>query len=261
MTRAILAGTGALPWLLLEAGPADVITFAGTQADLPDGVTSTQVHFEEFGGMINMLQKRGVTELCLAGGMGRPSLDPSRMDAATQALLPRLVPVLQKGDDALLREILAILEEAGFRIRAAHEIRPDLIATPALTVGNPSATQKSDAARARAVLTAIGPHDVGQCAVAARGQIIGIETQQGTDALLRFVGATMPESCGVLVKRPKPDQDRRVDLPAIGPATIARAAEAGLSGIELAQGSVLVLGHEAVIAAAEVDNIAVWTAP
>ena len=261
MTRAILAGTGALPWLLLETGPAEVITFAGTRADLPDGVRATEVRFEEFGAMIAMLQRRGVTELCLAGGVGRPALDPSRFDAATQALLPRLAPVLQKGDDALLSEILAILEEAGFAIRAAQDIRPDLIATPDLAVGTPTAGQRGDADRARAVLTALGPLDVGQAAVAARGQVVGIETQQGTDAMLRFVGATMPNSNGVMVKRPKPDQDRRVDLPAIGPDTIARVAEAGLSGIELAAGGVLVLGHEAVIAAAEVDNIAIWTAP
>lgn len=261
MTRAILAGNGALPWLMLEAGPAEVISFAGVPCDLPDGVTPTEVRFEEFGGMIDMLRARGVTELCLAGGMGRPSLDPSRMDAGTLALLPRLVPVLQQGDDALLREILAILEEAGFAIRAAHDIRPDLVATPDLTHGTLSVSQETDAARARAVLTALGPLDVGQCAVAARGQMIGIETQQGTDALLRFVAETMPASNGVLVKCPKPDQDRRVDLPAIGPATITHAARAGLSGIELAAGQVLVLGKEAVMAAAEVENITLWTHP
>jgi len=261
MTRAILAGKGALPWLLLEAGPAEVITFAGAPADLPDGVTPTQVHFEEFGRMITMLQGRGVTELCLAGGMGRPALDPSRMDPATQALLPRLVPVLQQGDDALLREILVILEEAGFDIRAAHEIRPDLIATPKLRSGEPSHSQSTDAARAREVLTALGPHDVGQAAVAARGQVIGIETQQGTDAMLTFVGRSMPHSYGVMAKRPKPNQDRRVDLPAIGPATVAKAAEAGLSGIEVAAGGTLVLGPEAVLAAADVHAITLWATP
>ncbi|MEM1274621.1 MAG: UDP-2,3-diacylglucosamine diphosphatase LpxI [Pseudomonadota bacterium] len=261
MKRAILAGTGALPWLLLEAGPAEVITFAGAPADLPHGVDATQMRFEEFGLLIKHLRAKGVTELCLAGGMGRPALDPSRMDATTKELLPRLVPYLQAGDDRLLREVLAILEEEGFNIRAAHEIRPDLIATPALKTAEPSPSQRADAERARAVLTALGPQDVGQGAVVARGQVLGIETSQGTDAMLRFVAATAPDSYGVFVKRPKQMQDRRVDLPAIGPATVARTAEAGLSGIELAAGGVLVLGPEAVMAAAEVDGIDIWTAP
>ena len=49
-----------------------------------------------------------------------------------------------------------------------------------------------DAARARDVLAALGVHDVGQAAVAARGQMLGIETLQGTDAMLDFVAATAP---------------------------------------------------------------------
>ncbi|MBF9029911.1 UDP-2,3-diacylglucosamine diphosphatase LpxI [Rhodobacterales bacterium HKCCE3408] len=261
MTRAILAGTGALPWLLLEAGPAEVITFAGVKADLPHGVSSEEYRFEQFGRMIRKLQDRGVTEICLAGGMSRPALDPSRMDPATLALMPRLVPVLQKGDDTLLRELMAILEEAGFRIRAAHELRPDLIATADLFDWEPTKAQRADAARAREVLTALGSVDVGQGAVAARGQILGIETMQGTDEMLDFVGRTAPGSGGVFVKRSKRDQDRRVDMPAIGPATVTLAARAGLSGIELGAGSVLVLGPEAVEAAAEADNVAIWTAP
>ncbi|MEM9317598.1 MAG: UDP-2,3-diacylglucosamine diphosphatase LpxI [Pseudomonadota bacterium] len=261
MTRAILAGTGALPWLLLEAGPAEVITFAGTQADLPHGVTAKQMNFEEFGTMFKYLRAKGVTELCLAGGMGRPALDPSRMDTVTKNLLPRLVPVLQSGDDSLLREVLAILEEEGFAIKPAHEIRPDLLATPDIATAEPSPRQAADAARGRDVLTALGPQDVGQAAVVARGQVLGIETAQGTDAMLRFVAASAPNSQGVFVKRPKPNQDRRVDLPAIGPATVARVAEAGLSGIELAAGSVLILGHEAVLEAAGAGDVAIWTAP
>jgi len=51
--------------------------------------------------------------------------------------------------------------------------------------------------------------------VAAKGQIIGIETLQGTDAMLAYVADTAPASGGVLVKRPKPGQDLRVDMPAI----------------------------------------------
>lgn len=261
MSRAILAGSGALPWLVLEAGEAEVITFHGVPAELPHGVTPKEVRFEKFGGLIRRLADKGVTEICMAGAMARPALDPSHMDAATLELMPRLVPVLQAGDDRLLREIVSIFEDEGFTIRGAHELRPDLLATPDSCADTPGPRQAADARRAREVLTALGPHDVGQGAVAARGQILGIETLQGTDAMLKFVGATMPDSGGVLVKRPKPGQNLRVDMPAIGPATITRVAEAGLSGIEMAAGAVLLLGIEAVQAAAEVEHVDLWTAP
>ena len=79
--------------------------------------------------------------------------------------------------------------------------------------------------------------------------------------MLRFIAATEPDSFGVFVKRPKPGQDRRVDLPAVGPATVMRVAEAGLSGMELAAGGVLILGAEAVMEAADAAGVAIWTAP
>ncbi|MDO6646773.1 LpxI family protein, partial [Acinetobacter guillouiae] len=82
------------------------------------------------------------------------------------------------------------------------------------------------------ILLALSPLDVGQGAVVAGGLVLGIETLQGTDALLRFVGDTPAplRRCqgGVLVKAPKRGQDLRVDMPAIGPDTVRNAAAAGL---------------------------------
>ena len=46
----------------------------------------------------------------------------------------------------------------------------------------------------------------------------------------------------MLVKRPKPGQDLRFDMPAIGPDTLRAVAAAGLKGIEIAAGGVLLLG-------------------
>ncbi len=113
-------------------------------------------------------------------------------------------------------------------------------------------------ARARAVLHSLSPHDVGQGCVVAKGHIIGIETLQGTDAMLRFVQTTAPGSGGVLVKRAKDGQDLRVDMPAIGPQTIAHAAAAGLKAIEAQQGKVLLLDPDAVRAACQTHDINLW---
>jgi len=45
---------------------------------------------------------------------------------------------------------------------------------------------------------------------------------------------------GVLVKAPKHGQDRRFDLPSIGPQTIERAARAGLAGVVAVAGETIV---------------------
>ena len=55
----------------------------------------------------------------------------------------------------------------------------------------------------------------------------------------------------MLVKTPKRGQDRRFDLPSIGPQTVARAAEAGLAGIAVAGGATIIAEPQRVAAAAD----------
>lgn len=256
--RAIIAGRGRLPQLLLEAGPAHVVAFEGVGATAEGGRT-VPARFERLGALFADLKDAGVAELCFAGAMNRPPLDPTAFDDVTKALMQRLMPAMARGDDALLREVAAIFEAEGFAVVGADHIRPDLVAEPGCLAG--AELPEADTARARAVLQALGSLDVGQAAVAARGQMLGIETLQGTDAMLDFVARTAPGSGGVLVKRPKPGQDLRFDMPAIGPETIAAVARAGLKGIEIAAGTVLVLDRAAVLAACEEAGVSLWAAP
>jgi hypothetical protein len=259
MTRAILAGAGALPGLIMAAGPAHLVRFAGVPVTATVGGPVIDARFERLGALFADLRAAGVTELCLAGAMTRPDFDPTLLDAETAAVLPRLMAAMAQGDDTVLRTAIALLEEAGFAVVAAHALRPDLVADPGILAGTPP--DASDADRARAVLAALGPLDVGQSAVAGRGQVLGIETLQGTDAMLRFVAQTAPGSRGVLVKRPKPEQDLRVDMPAIGPETVRLAAAAGLAGIEIAAGRVLILDRAGVMAACAAAGVALWAVP
>ena len=260
MARAIIAGSGRLPGLLLQAGPAHLVRLAGVDSD-PLEAPVIEARFERLGSLFADLKAAGIAELAFAGALSRPAFDPSLMDAETMALMPRVAGAMMQGDDALLRTVAEIFEEQGFKVLGALDLRPDLAASEGPICGNPTDAQTRDAARARAVLEALGPLDVGQGAIAAKGQVIGIETLQGTDAMLRFVGVSLPGSGGVLVKRPKPGQDLRMDTPVIGPATIMKAAEAGLSGVEIGAGGVLILDREATLDACEAAGITLWAAP
>jgi DUF1009 family protein len=55
----------------------------------------------------------------------------------------------------------------------------------------------------------------------------------------------------VLVKAAMPGQDRRVDLPTAGLATVEAAAAAGVVGIALEAGNALLLDRDAAVAAAD----------
>jgi DUF1009 family protein len=62
----------------------------------------------------------------------------------------------------------------------------------------------------------------------------------------------------VLVKRPKPIQERRIDLPVIGVKTLEGAAAAGLAGVAVEAGGALAVRREAIIAAADAAGMFVY---
>lgn len=265
---ALIAGEGRLPELVaghLQATgrPFRVFAMAG---HAPAGLSAESFAVEGLGSFLDRLRRDGVTEICLAGGVRRPEIDPARIDARTLPLVPRLTQAMAGGDDALLRTLLAIGAEHGLAFLGAHEVMPSLLAAPGtLGAHAADAAALADAARGRAILDALSPVDVGQAAVVAGGLCLGIETVQGTAAMLRHVGATRGPvggtTGGVLVKRPKVGQEIRVDLPAIGPDTVDQAEAAGLTGIAIAARGTLVLDRAEVIARADAAGIALWAEP
>jgi DUF1009 family protein len=171
---------------------------------------------------------------------------------------------MQAGDDVTLREVIALFEEHGFAVAGVAEIAPALIPGPGVLAGHPTPRDEADAARAAAIVAALGAVDVGQGAVVAQGQCLGVEALPGTDALLAQVAAIgdrRPDPArgrGLLYKAAKPGQDRRIDLPTLGPATVRAAAAAGLGGIAWAAGEVICLDRPAMVAEAQARGLFLW---
>ncbi|KNG93009.1 LpxI family protein [Pseudaestuariivita atlantica] len=258
---AILAGTGALPVALAEAQP-DALCLAFDTPDARIADRAEPHRLEKLGAAFDRLRAAGVGDVVLAGSI-KPRLDPAALDPLMQAEAPALLAALAQGDDAVLRAVIALIERQGFRVRGAHEVAGGLtLAAGAASVAEPDPVARNDIARARAILAALGPLDVGQAAVVAQGRCLGIETLQGTEALLSFVAATdparRPQAPGVLVKAPKPGQDLRVDMPAIGPDTVHQARAAGLAGIAVTAGQTLVLDRARLDAALTETGLFLW---
>lgn len=258
---ALIAGTGILPELVAVAmeAPPLICRPEGEEADL-------NFRLERLVPFLETLRDRGIGEVCFAGAMTRPDLDPAAFDPATAARLPEIAAALGRGDDGTLRFFADMFAEYGMTVRGAHEFAPGLLASEGAIAGRVlSASDQSDAELARQVLDHLSPLDVTQGCVVARGRVLGIETIQGTEALLSFVATTrIPyagATGGVLVKRPKAGQDLRFDMPAIGPETILQAAEAGLAAIVIAAGATLLLDRAKTIQAAAEQGITLWGAP
>lgn len=258
---AIIAGAGALPAALAAAMPARPLICA-LEGFQPAGLTPDQTfRVEKLVPFLRWLEDRGVTEVSFAGAVQRPRLDPSLFDPDTATLVPRLLAAMGQGDDATLREVLAIFTEAGFAIRGVEELAPALVPGAGVLAGSISAQDEKDATRAAAIVAALGAVDVGQGCVVAGGLCLAVEALPGTDVMLAGVAqipATLRPMKGLYYKAPKPAQDRRIDLPTIGPATVDAAARAGLGGIAWQAGGVICLDLPTMRAKAEAQGLFLW---
>ncbi|MCP1335813.1 LpxI family protein [Futiania mangrovi] len=262
----IVAGGGALPARLAAAARAAgrsvfVVALAGEGAEVDADAT---VGLGQVGRLFSLLRTAGCHEVAIAGYVSRPDLGDLKLDWTGIRLLPRLAPKLRGGDDALMRAIVGAFEDEGFRVVGPEEVAAPLLATECcLTVSSPDGADWADIARADAIVGALAPFDVGQGAVVARGIALAIEAVEGTDAMLARLadlpahvrGTGKAARAGVLLKAAKHAQERRLDLPAIGPETVRRAAAAGLAGIALRAGDALILDRHDVIAAADAEGL------
>jgi DUF1009 family protein len=262
---AVIAGRGTLPGFVAAALDAPLIV--SPDGFLPDGLEPhLTFRLERLVPLLDHLSREGVERVIFAGSVQRPRLDPALFDPATAQLVPQLLAALHSGDDAALRAVMAIFEEAGFQVIGAADAAPALVPGPGLLCGEITEADRRDALRAAQIVEAIGRVDVGQAAVVAQGLCLGIEALPGTDALLDFVAATgarlRPDPGGprgLLYKAPKPGQDLRADMPSIGPETVRRAAAAGLGGIAWAAGGVLLLDREDTVALAKAAGLFLWS--
>lgn len=267
---AVIAGSGRLPEILAEACAArgrsvHVVNYYD-HGRFPGDTTRFKARFERPGEVFEHLVDAGCADIVFAGKFSRPTLDPEKFDSTLKRHADWLFPTLRGGDDGALRAIRSLFEREGFRIKGPHDIVPELLPKPGVcTADRPSQQDVEDGRRARAILDALGSVDVGQAVVVAHGLCVGVETIQGTDGLLASAGQFMcnhPENGGgprgVLYKAAKPFQDRNMDMPAIGSRTVVGAGVAGLSGIIIAAGDVLMLDPEDCIKHARERGLFIW---
>ncbi len=260
----LIAGGGSLPVEIAEhcqrsGRPLFVIRLKGFAGAGLEPFAGAEVGLAELGKCFKALKRAGCKAVCLAGQVNRPDFATLMPDLRGLAALPAAIAAARKGDDALLRMLVAEFEKEGFAVEGAHEVMDDL-GLPAGPLGrhSPALEHQADIDHALQVARAIGRLDAGQAAVVCRGLVLALEAAEGTDALLARV-ADLPEAlrgrpgapAGVLAKAPKPIQETRVDLPTIGPATVEAVARAGLAGIVGEAGRLLVLDRDAVIALAD----------
>ncbi len=259
----IIAGGGPLPSQVAEAarqaGREVFIVALDGYADLPLVMPFPHalVRLGAAGRILALLREAGCQDLVLIGPVRRPSLLDLRPDGEGARILARIGRAAFGGDDGFLAAVVRVLGEEGFRILGAHEVLASAVGPEGLlTRLTPDAAAQADIARGVTVVRALGAVDVGQGCVVQQGIVLAVEAIEGTDQMLaRAAGLARPGPGGVLVKLVKPGQDRRADLPMIGPRTIDAAAAAGLRGIAFEAGGTLFTERAACVARADAAGL------
>ena len=260
----IVAGAGDLPQRIADAarGAGRDVFVLGLEGFAQPPLPQAWVRLGAAAQGIDILRAQGVTELVLAGGVRRPSLLALRPDLRTAKFVAK-IGMRALGDDGLLRAIVAELEGEGFRVVGADTILNAALA-PEGVLGKfvPDEIARGDVARGVTAARALGALDIGQAVVVQQGVVLGVEGTEGTDALVaRCASLALDGPGGVLVKMAKPEQERRADLPTIGPDTVVRAADAGLRGIAVEAGAALILDRAETIAAADARGLFIVGVP
>ena len=157
------------------------------------------------------------------------------------------------GDDGLLKAVIAQIEELGFKV-----VGPDTFLKEGVDkVGilgrfSPDELARADIERGIHILNTLGPVDVGQAVIVQDNIVIAVEAVEGTDAMIERSRAFRRDGPGaVLIKLPKPGQEKRVDLPTIGPRTIERMYAAGIRGVAFDGSNTLFIDRDATITLAD----------
>jgi len=258
----LIAGNGRFPKLFAENARrlgyrVSAVALTGeTEPALEQCVDRIHwISLGQLGKLIKAFKQDGVGQAVMVGGVKKTHLFANiRPDFRALALMRRLTV---RKDDMILRAIAAELEDEGIRIReSTFGLEGLLVEEGMLARRSPTKSEWRDIEFGWEVAQAIGKLDIGQCVVVKDRVVVAVEAVEGTDQAIRRGGA-LAKGGAVVVKRFKPQQDLRFDLPTVGTGTIEVMVESGASVLAVEAGKALFLDRAEAIAMADKAGIAV----
>ena len=261
---AIVAGGGALPVEVADAvaqsgRPFVVVAIRGEAGPEIEKHNPHWLDWGQIGKFFDILAAENCRDMVMIGSVTkRPDFRAVTPDLGALVRLPRIIAAIVGGDDGVMKRVIGLFEREGLSIVAAQDVAPQLLAEVGpMTKATPDRGTEADIVLGIETIRALGSFDVGQAVAVVGGRVIAIEAAEGTDAMLRRCAELRQTGRlswrgrkGALVKFTKPGQEIRTDLPTIGTRTVELTAEAGLAGLAVEAGGVLVAEKSATIALA-----------
>ncbi len=209
----------------------------------------------QFGKALAALKQDGVGQAVMLGGIKKTNVFTTlRPDLRALAIFSRLK---HWKDDAILRAVAGELEREGIEILDSTFGLQDILAEEGfLTSKKPSKKEVEDIQFGWETLETLGMLDIGQCVVVKNRVIVSVEAVEGTDEAISR-GGMLGGKGAVVIKRTKPHQDLRFDLPAIGPQTIQTMVSVQASVLAIEAGRTVIIDREDVLSQANEAGISI----
>ena len=185
----------------------------------------------KFGKIIKLIKEKKSKRVLFAGKIAKPKFSSLRLDLKGIYYMPSIIKASKKGDAAIIKTIIKILNNEGIKVISSITFNPEL----ALKSGNytklkPNKKDLASIKRGINYFNKSNDLDHVQALIVKDSKIIAKEGRAGTRKMLSKL---KKKTQSILIKFPKKKQDLRMDLPTIGLQTIKDCKKYGLKGIVL----------------------------
>ncbi len=250
---AILAGRGTIPVKVDDIAQKNgwkvfVISLNGDTDKALDKYPNIKINLTKVTKIINTLKNKNIKDILMVGYVDRPT--NWRRDIGLSLILWSIKnrDFFRRGDASMLNKVIDFLEKKDFIVHGTHEIANELVLQEGIFSNTPpNKKNEIDIEYGFSIAREIGNLDIGQGIVVENKRVLAIEAAEGTDVMLDRVRALRCgkkiSNNGVFIKCLQEIQDGRIDMPTIGPITIQKVYEAGLSGIAISSDGVIVCDY------------------
>ncbi len=255
----IIVGNGKLPlYFLEEAEKQNIDVFPLGLFDTIDDRIKAHKKFVscnigEVGSIVKYFLLKGIDEIVMLGNVVKDIIfKDMNLVRFGEELLKRLP---DRKDETLLFAVIGFFRLNGIKVLPQNHLLKDfMFRDECYTKIVPSDEDRKTIKIGIEAAKALSEVDAGQTVVCKDSSVVALEGIEGTDKTIKRAGELAGSGC-IIVKMSRPQQDMRVDIPAVGIETIKRAVEIGARGIVGEAGRMLFLNRDEAIRLAEENSL------
>ena len=204
---------------------------------------------------IEILKNEDVTHIVFAGKINRPKMIYENLNENAKALISQ-ISIL--GDNSAVNIIEKFFKKFGFEILPIQSVVNNCFFSKGFHLEKNISIKfmeyiKKSTNLGVSLLNVLSKFDFGQSVVVSADIVYAIEGPEGTNAmidragLLSFNNLNLHDYGPILIKIPKVNQNKAIDLPVIGVETVKKCLKSGFSSIVVSSEGTLIMDYNEVI--------------